>query len=924
VYKKLHSYCILSILGFTKLSTKLDVESLKTHINNYFKDMLEIVFSYGGDVAKFAGDAMYVVWHAKSYSGREIAVSKAVACAKEIIIKCNNRDLSLSRTLSVNSRNSFMRMSLTQSISGESGLKQGNSFNTYHDNANSENGNALQSGATSLSYNVEPESRRSSTSSTISSTKNAKNKMRSLSLRSATPYALNNTVINDYDQEMEPGQMSLNVHIGISTGVMAGVDVRAEERSEFFLTGQPLLDVAAAESLSKLGEIVVSKSVFAFLIPHDVCTNYECVGGELECYRIIGSLTLSTTERNFKNGSAAEMKAELNVLLSMASNISKENNLRCCLLNCLGTHVHEAVRMLSHDCSSPTDTSTASNSVIPTSLTINDNSAFIPTTGSSSSPSRIKCRSDSDSTSILDNRESDNTLLQTEISSGLFLKSNSMGKGGKDKSEKCIEPDDSLSAELRELVVLFIKIDVDVTLFHHDSLEKSYDNQYDEAFKTDDFGFIERSEEDFTADVDLHERLEACMRILVETFAQRGGQIGQYSCGDKGNVCLGTFGLRGSVQQDNAAAAVECAQTIIVRIQAMNLNASIGVTSGKLYSGLLGSPKRHEYSIMGPSANLAARLMSAAAPGSVLCCKETRNRDRSHVFLSMPEVNAKGFPEPVITYQPVLSATAKMRMTQRPRSSFDESFKVDMVPKVVPEEIVMYGQNSDMNAIVEFFQPNSSSPSEPAQDGLKIAVIIGACGSGKTTFLAAVRDEMSKDPTLKPMEGNEFIFSGVSNMFDSTSPFASWKPVLVDLIAAVSKVTFPFDSLTERTYSRRSSMTSQAVYSPEEVLSLDKKKMTSRRTSFNGRTTRENSPASCFQSPALPYTSYSHLKTGTTLIIDALPIDVLPLLHLVSEVLPSFSKGVLPSVVESTYSGKNDDYIYIYRLGFTSSIMLCR
>lgn len=413
-----------------------------------------------------------------------------------------------------------------------------------------------------------------------------------------------------------------------------------------------------------------------------------------------------------------------------------------------------------------------------------------------------------------------------------------------------------------------------------------------------------------TADVALHERLEVCMRILVETFAQRGGQIGQYSCGDKGNVCLGTFGLRGSVQQDNAAAAIECAQTIIVRIQAMNLNASIGVTSGKLYSGLLGSPKRHEYSIMGPAANLAARLMSAAAPGSVLCCKETRNRDRSHVFLSMPEVNAKGFSEPVTTYQPVLSATSKMRMTLRSRCSFDDSTKVDVSPKAekTEKETVMYGQSCDMGVIVEFFQ--DSFPSLEPQEGLKIAVITGACGSGKSTFLAAVRDEMSKDPTFKSeVSDTEFIFSGVSNMFDSTSPFSSWRPILVDLIAAVSRAAFPLGSIMEeKMFSRRSSISSQAVFSPGEVPSLGKRRMSSRRTSLNGLgTTQENSPASNFQSP----TSYSHLKAGTTLIIDALPPDMLPLLHLVFEILPSFAKGSLPSVVESTFSGKNSFNIRI-------------
>jgi len=40
-----------------------------------------------------------------------------------------------------------------------------------------------------------------------------------------------------------------------------------------------------------------------------------------------------------------------------------------------------------------------------------------------------------------------------------------------------------------------------------------------------------------------------------------------------------------------------------------------GITSGKAYCGLVGSPLRHEYAVMGPSTNLSARLMGKAKPG---------------------------------------------------------------------------------------------------------------------------------------------------------------------------------------------------------------------------------------------------------------------------------------------------------------------
>ena len=166
-----------------------------------------------------------------------------------------------------------------------------------------------------------------------------------------------------------------------------------------------------------------------------------------------------------------------------------------------------------------------------------------------------------------------------------------------------------------------------------------------------------------------------------------------------GTVCIGTFGLRGSVTNDNAAAAIDAAGAIIFQLHKIGIKASIGelccdcilpfclslcdftncppgcyasvrfqlffcpqphvwnygdieqthsfaiaivksliskahthcfplfiylfyigITSGKAYCGLVGSPLRHEYAVMGPSTNLSARLMGKAKPGMFIIC----------------------------------------------------------------------------------------------------------------------------------------------------------------------------------------------------------------------------------------------------------------------------------------------------------------
>lgn len=167
------------------------------------------------------------------------------------------------------------------------------------------------------------------------------------------------------------------------------------------------------------------------------------------------------------------------------------------------------------------------------------------------------------------------------------------------------------------------------------------------------FDFIDRTANEVAADTLMLSRVQRCMEALCEVFTETGGQMRQFIVDDKGTVCIGTFGLRGSVGVDNAAAALETAKKIVIRLQALDLTASIGITSGKAYCGLVGSPSRHEYAVMGPSTNLSARLMCKAPPFGVICDIETKNRDRTHGFEPLNEVNAKGYAHPVMTFKPI-------------------------------------------------------------------------------------------------------------------------------------------------------------------------------------------------------------------------------------------------------------------------------
>lgn len=55
----------------------------------------------------------------------------------------------------------------------------------------------------------------------------------------------------------------------------------------------------------------------------------------------------------------------------------------------------------------------------------------------------------------------------------------------------------------------------------------------------------------------------------------------------------------------------------------LGVRAHIGVTTGKVFAGVIGPPHRCEFSLLGDTVNLAARLMGKAPFGGVLCDEST-------------------------------------------------------------------------------------------------------------------------------------------------------------------------------------------------------------------------------------------------------------------------------------------------------------
>ena len=95
------------ISGFTKLSEKFakkgrkGPEFLAFCLNRYMELLINIIGKNGGDIFKFAGDALLVIWPATENNDLEEYSVRAFHCAKQIQKKLNNLDMGIGNRLCV-------------------------------------------------------------------------------------------------------------------------------------------------------------------------------------------------------------------------------------------------------------------------------------------------------------------------------------------------------------------------------------------------------------------------------------------------------------------------------------------------------------------------------------------------------------------------------------------------------------------------------------------------------------------------------------------------------------------------------------------------------------------------------------------------------------------------------------------------------
>ena len=182
-------------------------------------------------------------------------------------------------------------------------------------------------------------------------------------------------------------------------------------------------------------------------------------------------------------------------------------------------------------------------------------------------------------------------------------------------------------AELRTISVLFVRL-IDLSPEHTEALSRA------------------------------HEVMVQCQHAV----SRQGGEVSKISMADKGTTILASFGLPPRSHEDDPVRAVIAAMDIVDRLDALGVRASVGVTTGQVFSGLLGGEDRCEYTTLGRPVNVANRLMTRVEQGVLVDGATWRASSRRLGYDVLEPVRIKGAQEPVEVYRP----TGESRVAIRP------------------------------------------------------------------------------------------------------------------------------------------------------------------------------------------------------------------------------------------------------------------
>jgi len=155
---------------------------------------------------------------------------------------------------------------------------------------------------------------------------------------------------------------------------------------------------------------------------------------------------------------------------------------------------------------------------------------------------------------------------------------------------------------------------------------------------------------------DVHAIMDRVFEVILEAVHRYEGTVNQFL----GDGVMALFGAP-IAHEDHAQRALSAALAIqdglkplaadVKRVHGIEFRMRMGINTGPVVVGAIGHDLRMDYTAVGDTTNLAARLLAIAAPGQIVTSRRTQDlRNRAFVFEDLGDFQVKGKTEPVRAY----------------------------------------------------------------------------------------------------------------------------------------------------------------------------------------------------------------------------------------------------------------------------------
>ncbi len=148
--------------------------------------------------------------------------------------------------------------------------------------------------------------------------------------------------------------------------------------------------------------------------------------------------------------------------------------------------------------------------------------------------------------------------------------------------------------------------------------------------------------------------LNRCLAMQARIVKEYKGDIDKFVGDELVAVFEGQDMVKNAVR-----AAIEVQKAMKEALQAEGaetINVGIGINSGEMIMGAMGSEERMDYTVIGDNVNLGARLCSAALPGQILLAHSSAQHilgDPEFSLRKLDPIAVKGKVQPIIVYEVV-------------------------------------------------------------------------------------------------------------------------------------------------------------------------------------------------------------------------------------------------------------------------------